>query len=493
VGGEAQSGIAGKELPDPLKARVVDDKGNPVPGHLVNFKVTAGGGSVFAGASLSNADGIARERWTLGTKVGIAQTLEARAVDSNTGAAIVYATFSATVLPDVPAAITIVAGDQQIGLERTTLAVLQAAVADRYGNPLPSFAVAWSSDNGGSIDAPPATDPSAFATAMWTLGPGRGTQTATLRAGSASAQFHAFSRAYTVLATGLDSADNLIVDQVRAYWTEGISPALAMRSVELADPSPQTLVSNIDVQKMVVDDGGVYWSDATGIHVLDEANLDAGARDLIDWSQVDAGTPSRVFAISGGTVYLITNDCPSTGCEYRLEGFPRGGLPDGRSPDVIASVSHSFVPGTNSELVVDDRNAFWNSWDPVYRSGVTYSSALDGGPASLFTSAIGKQLVLDRDYLYGEQPKYYFTIDAVPLTATPSHPPPPAVPSYGNFAVDSSSIYWNTGGAVYATDFADGGMRWIDPGNSRDGICCLAIDATHVYWFSAGQLRKVPK
>src|SRR5260370_39167958 len=166
----------------------------------------------------------------------------------------------------------------------STLSQLRVLVADQYGTPVPSVAVSWTADSGGSIDAPLLNDASGMATASWTLGAARGFQTARVTARSASTEFHAFSRVFTVLATGLQNPGNLVVDEVRAYWTEGS----ALRSIALANPSPQTLVADAGVYKLLADDGGVYWSDNIGIHTLAESNLTAPPTDLLAWSQVDA-------------------------------------------------------------------------------------------------------------------------------------------------------------------------------------------------------------
>src|SRR3989454_4789121 len=88
VSGDLQSGPPGKELPNPLVVKVVDANGLPQSGQLVNFRVTSGGGSVFAGAALTSLSGIAQERWTLGTNPADSQRVEARAVDNVTGQAL---------------------------------------------------------------------------------------------------------------------------------------------------------------------------------------------------------------------------------------------------------------------------------------------------------------------------------------------------------------------------------------------------------------------
>ena len=80
VNGNGQQGAAGQVLANPLIVKVTDARGRAVPGQVVTFHVTSGGGSVFSGTVTTDADGIARERWRLGTSAGGAQALEARVV-----------------------------------------------------------------------------------------------------------------------------------------------------------------------------------------------------------------------------------------------------------------------------------------------------------------------------------------------------------------------------------------------------------------------------
>lgn len=95
VSGDQQQATVGAEFPSPL-VKVVDANGDAIQSQTVNFGVTAGGGSVFAGASTTNANGAAQERWTLGTVARQDQTVEVPAVDNSTGQALVFATFHAT-------------------------------------------------------------------------------------------------------------------------------------------------------------------------------------------------------------------------------------------------------------------------------------------------------------------------------------------------------------------------------------------------------------
>src|SRR5262245_53829833 len=95
VSGDNQSAPPGTQLPNPLVARVDDGRGHRVSGQIVNFRVVDGGGSVFAGAAITNRDGLAQELWTLGQSGP--QRVEARAVDPATGAPLTFAVFNATV------------------------------------------------------------------------------------------------------------------------------------------------------------------------------------------------------------------------------------------------------------------------------------------------------------------------------------------------------------------------------------------------------------
>jgi adhesin/invasin len=174
VSGDNQSAIVGTELSQPLVARVVDANGNPVVGQVVNFHVTKGNGSVFAGSGLTNANGIAQERWTLGTSTADSQVVEARAVDSNTGAPLVFGEFTAIALPGPAASVAINAGDGQGAQIGTAVSIAPSVkVMDSYGNPVPNAPVTFSVASGGGAitGATPKSDRAGIAAVgSWTLG-----------------------------------------------------------------------------------------------------------------------------------------------------------------------------------------------------------------------------------------------------------------------------------------------------------------------------------
>jgi hypothetical protein len=96
--GGSQQAEVGTELPTAVVVKVADGSGTAVPNQIVNFVVVSGGGTVFAGTAQTNAQGEARERWTLGPPAG-EQALEARAVDPTTGDPLVFARITATGVP----------------------------------------------------------------------------------------------------------------------------------------------------------------------------------------------------------------------------------------------------------------------------------------------------------------------------------------------------------------------------------------------------------
>lgn len=97
VSGRRQQATVGQELPQPLVVQVLDSKLRPVKGQLVSFRVLSGGGSVYAGSTLTNADGIALDYWVMGPQPGPARLL-VRAVDPATGEKRNIALFTAVAL-----------------------------------------------------------------------------------------------------------------------------------------------------------------------------------------------------------------------------------------------------------------------------------------------------------------------------------------------------------------------------------------------------------
>lgn len=106
----------------------------PVAGQVINFVVIDSGcGKPFAGSAATDSTGRALERWELGTAAGECR-MEARAVDQETGEAIVYDTAFATVLPGQPVLIRGTYRPLIFAGETFPLAALMEHAEDQYGN-----------------------------------------------------------------------------------------------------------------------------------------------------------------------------------------------------------------------------------------------------------------------------------------------------------------------------------------------------------------------
>jgi len=133
VVGDSQTAPVHTQLPAAIRVRVNDAQGRAVPDQLVNFVVTAGGGSVFAGASQTDDQGEALDFWTLGDGAGT-QQLEARAIENGVPVVLAAVTAIAQAGPLASAQFTaetlvVVEGDQ---------VVLPIAATDAYGNSVPA-------------------------------------------------------------------------------------------------------------------------------------------------------------------------------------------------------------------------------------------------------------------------------------------------------------------------------------------------------------------
>jgi hypothetical protein len=149
--GNGQEAQVGTQLPSPLVVSAENDAGNPLSGQIVNFVVTSGGGSVFAGASVTNAEGIAQELWTLGLSTAEPQRVEVRAVDPTTGEPKIFGVFEATALPGPVASIAFPETPDGAPLVPEHTAVPDPAPVtafDAYGNPVPGVAVTFGIHDG---------------------------------------------------------------------------------------------------------------------------------------------------------------------------------------------------------------------------------------------------------------------------------------------------------------------------------------------------------
>jgi alpha-tubulin suppressor-like RCC1 family protein len=175
VSGDAQSGRVGGLLLGDLVVRVTDAFDNAKPGVNVSFTVLTGGGAVSAATVTSDATGLAKVKWTLGTQVG-SQSLIAGS------GAVAPITFTATAAADLPSTVSLISGNNQATSANGTLAdSLVVRVLDQYGNGVSGITVDWVVSQGGGSASPASsvTNGGGRAATKWTLGSNGGPATIT--------------------------------------------------------------------------------------------------------------------------------------------------------------------------------------------------------------------------------------------------------------------------------------------------------------------------
>jgi hypothetical protein len=163
---DTQTAIVGQLLADSLEVRVLNSHQEPIPEIDVEFASTAGEGALSPGTARTDAQGIARAAWTLGLAAG-EQKAEARLP----GRSVAPAVFIARALPEAPAELVKVSGDEQTGTVGEPLPEpLVVQVRDAHGNGVPGAEVRWSARQGTVMPEVDSTDTSGFSHSVWTLG-----------------------------------------------------------------------------------------------------------------------------------------------------------------------------------------------------------------------------------------------------------------------------------------------------------------------------------
>lgn len=208
--------------------RVLDANGNPVAG--VNVTFTASNGStVVGGSKTTNLSGIASpDGWQMGATVGTF-TLSA------TVGSLTPVVFTSTALNAAPAALTIVAGNNQTATVGRTLPIDPAVrITDAFGNPIVGQEVVFEviSGGGSAVVRRPLTDANGTATVgAWTLGETPGTNT--LRATATGLTLASNPVTFTATATaGAASSLSIVAGNnqtTTAFSTVAVNPSVVVR------------------------------------------------------------------------------------------------------------------------------------------------------------------------------------------------------------------------------------------------------------------------
>lgn len=409
--GNGQNGAAGEELAQPIKVLATDGNSQPIQNQVVNFVVTAGGGSVFAGTALTDANGIAAEVWRLGTTAGSVQTVEVRAVAPD-GTKEVFGVFTANVLAGAPDTIVVNGGDNQSAPVNAAVAIAPSVrLADRYGNPVPGHSVTFLVlSGGGAVTGSPAlSNASGIATVgSWSMGPTAGTNT--LRATAAGLP----SSPVVFTATG----QALMVPQL-AITTQ---PAVNAQSGVVLTPQPVLQLQDnqgqplhqagVAVTASINSGGGTLGgtvtvnTDANGVVTFTNLSISGlvGPRTL-------AFNATGVTGITSGTVNLAAGPAGVIAVNDGNGQSANAGTALGTAPSVkvtdgagnpVAGVSVTFIPATGGGSVtggVQNTDALGvarvGSWTMGPTSGsntltaTATGSGISGNPVTISATGLG--------------------------------------------------------------------------------------------------------
>ncbi len=177
--GNLQSAQVTTGFSNPLKVRVKDSAGNPVPGVSVTFSDGGAGGTLSSPTSTTDSSGYAKTSYTAGTKSGKVQITA-----SVSGLSPVI--FKETVLAGPATSLAIYSGNnQKVAPGAATTKLLQVIIQDQYANPVKGMTVNFSDGGaGGSFSVNPAlTSAKGIAGTRYTAPAQTGTVTITASAG----------------------------------------------------------------------------------------------------------------------------------------------------------------------------------------------------------------------------------------------------------------------------------------------------------------------
>ena len=247
VTGVPLQGPAGDVLAERVIVRVVDAASNPLPGVTVTFTAAAGG-SVSPATSVSNDDGEASTRWTLGPTPGN-QTLSVSAGGQSVQ-------ITATAGSPRIASLAVNAGNNQTGGTSTALPTAPSVIArDATGAPVAGVTVFFTVlSGGGSVaQASAVSNAQGIASAgSWTLGATTGTQLLSAQVPQAGVTNNPI--VFTATATG--GAPASIAALSATQQTTPVSSLVASLPSVIVRDAAGNAVANVNVVFAVTSGGG---------------------------------------------------------------------------------------------------------------------------------------------------------------------------------------------------------------------------------------------
>ncbi|MEZ4412098.1 MAG: Ig-like domain-containing protein [Gemmatimonadales bacterium] len=301
VSGDGQTGTAGQALAQPFVVVVEDAANAPVAGVVVNWQVTAGGGSVAAATAVTDAAGEASMTLTVGTAAGTGNQTVTAAVAGLTNSPI---TFTASVVAGAASKIALSSGNAQTAVVGTALSnPLAVLVSDQYDNPVAGATVNWAAGagSGATAVASSMTNASGIATSGWTIGTvaGTGNQSATATAAGLAGSpvnFTASATAGPAATLAISSGDN--------------------QSAVAGSPLPAGLVVLVtDAYTNPVSGVTVNWAAATGGGSVSAPTSVTSATGLATVSWTLGGTiggQTATASVAGTTPASVTFNATAT-------------------------------------------------------------------------------------------------------------------------------------------------------------------------------------
>lgn len=143
MSGEVLTGKVGQATEQPVRLRLTDETGRPVPGVPVSFRLLSDGGMVSPEVARSDSRGIVETQWVLGEAAGNHQ-LAIEGNDSRLWRFFRGFFLRAQAAPDEPSSVEVSPGGVvlEVGEDET----FHAVVHDQYGNEIVDPSVRWSTD-----------------------------------------------------------------------------------------------------------------------------------------------------------------------------------------------------------------------------------------------------------------------------------------------------------------------------------------------------------
>ncbi|HXG97843.1 MAG TPA: plastocyanin/azurin family copper-binding protein [Gemmatimonadales bacterium] len=338
--GDNQVAAAGAALPESLAVIVRDNAGAALPGALVTWSVTAGGGSVSPTTRTSDAAGIAKTRRTLGPNAG---TQTARATVSGLAPVNFNAVSQIQGAVNIANATTGPLTDTVLASKAESLDVL---VTNQNAVPVSGVGVAWASASGSVSSGNVATSATGHSKVRYTYGTAAGAQTA------------------TATVAGLVGSPVTITLQATAGTATNIVKTTG--DAGTAAPSAQVTytVTARDANNNPKQGVTIAWAVATGGGSITPAQDTTGV----------SGTASAQRTLGSGT-----GDQTATATASGLPGTPQ--VTFTTTAQLITTVTiadNSFTPST---LTVPLHTTVTWSWTGVNTHNVTFTTA--GAPTDI--------------------------------------------------------------------------------------------------------------